>query len=170
MDINFIFARFNIDGNYETYSIEKSVLDYNETEELYNIELKVTINDIEYVSNKKIAVMESAVIDLQKQLPKNIKIECCQSCKHGNFCPYGNADNEIFCFINYPLKTVNDVIDIFDVLVKTAHTKNEFWNWDYVALPHYDLLHWCDEYQKIVDADYYAYNAWIYSFNNDEML
>lgn len=34
--------------------------------------------------------------DLQRRLPKEIKLKCCLTCKHGNMCPVGNLYNEIF--------------------------------------------------------------------------
>ncbi len=38
-----------------------------------------------------------AIADLQQQLPEGILLKCCLACKHGNLCPVGNAQNEVFC-------------------------------------------------------------------------
>lgn len=38
-----------------------------------------------------------AFADLQKQLPTDVSLRCCLSCRHGNMCPVGNQPNELFC-------------------------------------------------------------------------
>ena len=88
------------------------------------------------------------IIDFQKGLPDNIKISCCQSCKYGNFCVYGNNENEIFCLIDFPpLKDVYDLIEIFDS--------------KYSAIPAHELTHFCQKYQRATkNNDYYSYNSW----------
>ncbi|WP_010074051.1 hypothetical protein [Clostridium cellulovorans] len=57
--------------------------------------------------------IEYAIKYLQKALPSNISIACCQSCRYGNFCPYGDNDNEVFCFKNLTPQNKADVCEIF---------------------------------------------------------
>ena len=38
-----------------------------------------------------------AFADLQKNLPNNVKMRCCMTCRHGNMCPVGNKPGELFC-------------------------------------------------------------------------
>lgn len=38
-----------------------------------------------------------AFADLQKQLPEDVVIRCCVSCRHGNLCPVGDEPGELFC-------------------------------------------------------------------------
>jgi len=144
-----INVHFVIYGKYKSYIIEKTILDYNEEEELDNLKLKTIIDGVEYSNTKEFAEIEYAIVDIQKQLPTNIQIACCQSCKHGNFCPFGNAQNEIFCLINYNPKSKMDVVDIFS---SPAYEK----------LPKNELLFWCEKYQPIDDD--YVYNDWTYHF------
>ena len=40
---------------------------------------------------------ETAVRHLANNLPNGYTIRSCFSCRHGNFCPTGDCDNEIFC-------------------------------------------------------------------------
>lgn len=40
---------------------------------------------------------EQAFADLAKQLPAQTYIKCCLTCRHGNFCPIGDQENELFC-------------------------------------------------------------------------
>ena len=115
------------------------------------------IFDIEYANSKNQTSMEFAVIDLQKQLPQNIKIKCCQNFRHGNFCPYGNNDDEIFCLKNYNPVDKMDVAGIFtnDVIATNTNTVLK-----YPVIPH-KLLHWCEKHEFISKV-YYTYNDWIY--------
>ena len=41
--------------------------------------------------------MEKALIALAKALPEGYALRCCLSCRHGNFCPCGDGDDELFC-------------------------------------------------------------------------
>ena len=38
-----------------------------------------------------------AFADLQRKLPEGVFLKCCVTCAHGNHCPVGNVENEIFC-------------------------------------------------------------------------
>ena len=114
------------------------------------IKLKAYINGVEYISSREFEIMEFAVIDFQKALPKNIQIAGCQACRHGNFCPYGDNENEIYCLKDYQPKNKMDVADIIN-------------NDKIFALPKHELLYCCEEYQKI-DETYYNYNDWDYYF------
>ncbi len=38
-----------------------------------------------------------ALIALAKALPEGYALRCCLSCRHGNFCPCGDGDDELFC-------------------------------------------------------------------------
>jgi len=137
-----------IEGKYKPCFIEKNILAYNEHEELDIIKLRVVIEGIKYNNTKEFVNMEYAIVDLQKQIPDNVQIACCQTCKHGNFCPFGDAENEIFCLINYIPKNKADVVEIFISVLESE-----------VELSKNELLFWCEKYQKN-DKDYYTYNDW----------
>jgi len=139
------------DKNY-IYNIEKLIYGKDTEYDLDIFQLQITINDVKYISSKSFDCMEYAIINLQKQLPNNIHIVCCQSCKYGNFCPYGDAENEIFCLIDYNPKDKMDVANIF----------TEFWA-EKEVLQRNELLYWCEKYQKI-NNDYFTYNDWAYIF------
>jgi len=145
--------RLFVDGILKTCQIEKTILGYNEEEELDNLVLKTVVDGVEYANTKEFSEIEYAIVDLQKQLPDNIQVACCLSCKYGNFCPYGNAQNEIFCLINFSPKNKVDVIDIFDSIGNENNIIKE-------------LLFWCERYQ-IADAAYYTYNDWMYHFKSE---
>ena len=150
--------RIIINGNYQLSYIKKSILGYNEHMKRDNIVIKISIDGIEYINTKIFTDMGDAIIDLQGQLPNNIQIACCHSCEHGNFCPYGNAGNKIYCFKNYSLQNYNDVYNIFD-----SWAMNGF---DNDMLPINELLHWCELYKNVA-RDSYSYNSWI-NFSDDD--
>jgi len=97
-------------------------------------------------------------IDIMENTPfqKNLNIACCSTCKHGNYCPLGDNDGEIFCLINYTPKDRNDVVDIY-----IKYSSGE------ISLPIYPLLHKCEQYE-VMNDEYYTYNDWLYLFNNGE--
>jgi len=142
-----------INGSYKFCYLEKIVVGYNEEYEMDTIKLKMIIDGVEYINTKDFLDMELAIVDLQKLLPINVQITCCQSCKHGNFCPCGDNDNEIFCLINY---NPSDKRDVIEILSSDKHR----------ILPN-ELLYWCDKYDKI-NEDYYTYNDWNYYFRNND--
>jgi len=129
--------------------VEKNIYDRNIEYDLDIFRLKTKINDIGYENSESFDCMELAIRDLQKQLPYNFQICCCLSCRYGNFCPYGNAENEIFCFIDYKPESKDDVLNIFDVFSNDTEPN--------------ELLYCCDKYQK-ASIDYFNYNDWIYHF------
>ena len=143
-------VQFLIDGEYKSGFVEKSVLGYNELQELDIIKLKAVIDGVEYHNTIESLGMEFAIIGLQQQMPDNVLLACCQTCSHGNFCPFGDNENEIFCLKNYTLKNKMDVVEIFASDLNAGLPKNE-------------LLFLCESYNKIND-DTYTYNCWNYYF------
>ena len=154
MDTKTFSLCFDIDGEATFCEAEKVV--YGKTE--YNQDIfKLKIADelivkainkhlVYYQSKNFFDSLEESIIDLQNQLPDNINIVCCQSCRYGNFCIFGNSDNEIFCLIDFPPPTGKlDLADIF--------------NEHYDELPTNELTDLCEKYQRASD-DYYTYNAW----------
>lgn len=91
---------------------------------------------------------ESAIIGLQNKLPQNVKIICCQSCIHGNFCPVGDFDDEIFCISDFEPKKKED---LFHATEDDEERRKRSRN----------LLSVCDRYEEITD-DKYSYNDWKY--------
>lgn len=93
---------------------------------------------------------ESSIVKLQQALPSNVRIACCQSCRNGNFCPYGDCDNEIFCLKDIIVNDKNDVCEFFTT------------NHDLVRITSRKLLHFCSDYEPICHSKYYTYNDWTY--------
>lgn len=89
--------------------------------------------------------IEKAIFNLVEQLPSNVKIKCCFSCRHGNLCPVGNKDNEIFCVKDFEPKEKSDlffVTEDYDEREKRSRT----------------LFDICDDY-KPLKKGYYTYNS-----------
>lgn len=127
-----MFYRIGADGEYRDIHFEVS---------LENRLLKSISSDR----------MEYAILYLKRQLPENIAIACCQSCRYGNFCPYGNKENEIFCFKNILVSSKEAVCRIFIENPELLEGMSR------------SLLSICEAYAPIDEKDYYTYNSWNYS-------
>ncbi|SDH43471.1 hypothetical protein [Desulfosporosinus hippei] len=123
------------------------VYEQSNKEEIKNIHLEIKLGNHLYMSIPSDAT-EFAVTNLQKVLPSNISIACCQSCRHGNFCPYGNEDNEIFCLKGMTYNNKMDVCDIFSYTQNIVFGERKR-----------QLLDFCIEYEPISDSNF-TYNDW----------
>ncbi len=112
-----------------------------ENKKYYSEKVSVIHNEDEYL-----------LFSLNKALPENTKIVCCNTCRFGNFSPYGGSD--IFCF-----KTINvdgfrdklDVLDNFtDEVLDSRHTFN----------------YYCDHFEPQNES--YVYNVYHYYLINPE--
>jgi len=148
-----------IDGNKGTHDTIKMVYKNEMETEMEVFRLKIKIADDEYINKHDYSIMELAIVDLQKQLPEPIQIVCCESCKYGNFCPFGDREDEIFCLRDYTIHSLEDVIDIF---ANGPHFSSPEITPTLPVLNANKLLHWCDKYDRISD-NYYTYNDWIVS-------
>lgn len=116
-------------------------------EEQADNNILITINT--EIDNKQIHVegfdTEEAIIKFANQLPKGYKLQACISCKHGNFCPFGDNDNEIFCLSDISPRDKNDV---FSVLVNSNEQINR----------RKTLFHYCSNFSP-QNSEYYTYNS-----------
>lgn len=78
----------------------------DEEDYICKLELVVTIEGVTYKVN-------GFAHALRKLLLQHIKIVCCGSCRHGNYCPYGDNENEIFCFKDKVFEKKFDICDEF---------------------------------------------------------
>ena len=81
-------------------------------DELQSIHFELDLGNRQFVSNSS-NVAELAIVNFQQILSSNINIACCESCRYGNFCPYGDNENEIFCFKYVSFSNKMDVCDFF---------------------------------------------------------
>lgn len=116
-----------------------------EDDELKDIHYEFFLGDHHFIS-KASDVTELAIKNLQKVLPKNIIIASCQSCRYGNFCPYGDNDNEVFCLKGIEIFNKNDVCEFFS-LGKDVERRRH-------------LLDFCQNYKPISPKEQYTYNDW----------
>ena len=137
-----------VDGNYKTAHLKKTITSHDDEADMDVVGLQMIVDGIEYKTPHSNWYMENAVMYLQNVLPEHIDIACCQSCRHGNFCPVGDFDDKIFCLLGYK---PHDKADVAIILHKNRGD-----------LPRYELLHWCDRYEKIDTNKYYTYNDWEY--------
>jgi hypothetical protein len=116
-------------------------------DEMQNIHFEVKLNN-QHVQSKLSDSVEYAIKYLQNALPDNIRIACCQSCRHGNFNPFGDLENEVFCLSDMNPCNKDDVVEIFSNQEKSIESRSR------------KLLDFCKEYKPISDNEKYTYNDW----------
>ena len=116
-------------------------------DEFQNVYFEAVVNN-HHIQSKPSSSMEYAIKYLQKGLPNGITIACCQSCRYGNFNPYGNMENEIFCLKDKILQSRRDVFEIFSEPDSSFHERSR------------KLLDICTGYKPISSDEIYSYNDW----------
>lgn len=91
--------------------------------------------------------MECAVHALRAALPSGAQIACCQSCAHGNFCPVGDREDEIFCMADIVPRTIRDVWRVTEDDAERERRARR-------------LLFVCDRWREIKGENLYVYNEW----------
>ena len=125
-----------------------------------SMSITLTYDGKNYWSDAICHTWEEAFAALQRGLPEGVKVKCCLTCRHGNFCPYGNKSGEIFCLKNDKPKNKLDVCDLLNG-DKDLNAKRK------------DISFVCPEYSE-ASEEHYAYNDYLYSLaassNNDKTL
>ena len=116
----------------------------------------VDLDGKKYWSNTICHTWEEAFASLQKSLPEGVKIKCCLSCRHGNFCPYGNKNDEIYCLKNDSPKNKLDVCDLLNG-DKDLTAKRK------------DVSFICPDYREAIEG-HYAYNDYLNCLNDNSVL
>lgn len=107
-----------------------------------------------FIVEKKLEWMEDALIILQDQLPSNIYLKTCLSCKYSNYSPFGNGMfGSIYCFqkIKAKLQSLNDKTDLLDIWTKEAMDKGDIFS----VQETFD----CKEHELLTDNDW-VYKSW----------
>lgn len=142
----FLNVNFLVDG---ILRLLPTVMFYEQSDDEEIQDIYFELNTGEYfIKSKVCADFEYAIKYLQKSLPSNIDLACCQSCRHGNFCPYGDNDNEIFCFKDIEIKNIHEVCLYFSdnstIIIERKR----------------NLLDFCTDYKPISHNNFYTYNDW----------
>ncbi len=122
----------------------KMIFEQLNEDEIQSIHFELDLGNRQFVSNSS-DVTELAIVNFQQILPSNINIACCESCRHGNFCPFGDNDNEVFCFKDLSFSNKMDVCDFFNNNYPEDRIRK--------------LLDYCTDYKSITN-EYYTYNDW----------
>jgi hypothetical protein len=125
----------------------KVFIESSNEDDFDNIRLEVIVNNRHIQSTH--TNFEYAVKYLQKALPDNIHMACCQSCQHGNFNPFGDLENQIFCLKDIITRNREVVVEIFSKQDETFETRSRR-----------KLLDFCTDYKPISNSEKYTYNDW----------
>ena len=126
----------------------KMVYELKDEHEYENIHLEVSINHKRIHAGHSSSV-EYAMKRLQKAMPEGNEIACCQSCRHGNFNPYGDLDNEIYCLAGTSPRNRADVVEIFSGQDPSLDARKR------------KLFDFCPAYRPVDDSGLYTYNDWL---------
>ena len=143
---NILEVNYIIDGSLSVI-LTKVICEKHHKSEIQRIYYVIKGKGLNIVSETS-GDTESSIVKLQKSLPQNTSIACCQSCKNGSFCPYGDNDNEIFCLKDMSINDRDDVCEFFTT------------NHDLVRSRSRKLIEFCKDYESICDAKHYTYNNW----------
>lgn len=119
-------------------------------EERSYVKLILLFNGKEIPSQGNDYLWVDAFANLQKQLPKDVILKCCMTCRHGNMCPYGNKPGEIFCTSDLLITSKEDMCNLFD--------NNEKYHMDERIK---NIADSCNEYSP-QSNDCYTYNDYLY--------
>lgn len=113
-----------------------------------DVKIRLTYNNTQYQGTGNDYLWEDAFTDLQNKLPDNIKLACCMTCRHGNMCPYGNAEKLLFCTKGLKFSDKGDLCDLFDQT-------------DLLEKRSVASIGFCDDFVYHSD-DFYTYNDYLY--------
>ena len=114
-------------------------------DQLRRVMVAVTVGENEYIG---LGVdTEYALYDLATRLTQGCTLRCCLSCRHGHFCPVGDADNELFCVTDFEPKAKSDLYHVTeDEQERAARSRT--------------LFHVCEGWQPQSD-EYYTYSEYL---------
>ena len=128
-------------------------LTYDDNEVITNPKSQITLlyDGVEYKGTGTDYLWTDTLADLEVKLPEDVKIACCMTCRHGNMCPYGNVENELFCTKDLKIASKEDMCNLFD--------QTDPFEERGVA-----SLDYCDDFIYQSD-DCYTYNDYLYQLN-----
>ena len=126
---------------------------YNDSEVIANPQSEITLlyNGMEYKGYGADHLWTDTLADLQMKLPKDVKLACCMTCRHGNMCPYGNKENQLICTKGITITSKEDMLDLFD---QTDPFEER-------AVASFDF---CEDF-VYQSNDYYTYNDYFYQLS-----
>ena len=113
----------------------------------FEVDVGCAFQGKEYWGHGNDCLWIDAFANLQKRLPEGMQLTCCLTCRHGNLCPVGNAENEVFCTKDVAITQKSDLF--FYTEDDTERTKR--------VRQYCDL---CEDYQPQTD-EYYTYNDYL---------
>lgn len=133
----------------ESSNTIKVPMDITITEEdIIKINISLKYNGVEYIGVGIEWLWEDAFADLQGKLPRDVKLLCCMTCRHGNMCPFGNEPRELYCTKNIKVNNKNQLAELFN--------ENKINQDNKVYCDYY-----CNDYEK-QDTNNYTYNDYLY--------
>lgn len=89
----------------------------------------------DYYGYGKDALWIDAIADLQNKLPDGVILKCCVACQHGNMCPVGSNENEVFCLKDILPKEKSDLFYYTENRVEREKRSRKYFD----SCNHFDL-------------------------------
>lgn len=113
----------------------------------FEVTVGCTFRGKDYWGRGKDDLWIDAFAGLQKRLPEGVQLACCLTCRHGNLCPVGNAENEVFCTKDV---VITQKSDLYFYTEDEGERRKR-------AKQSCDL---CEDYEPQTD-EYYTYNDYL---------
>ncbi|MEK5400188.1 hypothetical protein [Paenibacillus sp. FSL K6-2859] len=146
MKVETLYVNYIIDGKPKVIPTKMFYEELSDGE-MRNIRFEVQLNNI-CIQSKSTDSTEYAIKYLQKEISDNIVIACCQSCRHGNYNPFGDNENQIFCFEDLNPSDKDEVVKIFITWDRSFETRSR------------KLLDFCRDFKPVSHNEKYTYNDW----------
>lgn len=114
-------------------------------------EITIVYDGAEYKGYGRDYLWTDTLADLEMKLPKDVKIACCTTCRHGNMCPYGQTENVLFCTKDLKINDKEDMCNLFDQT--NPFEERSVASFDY-----------CEDFVRQSD-DFYTYNDYLYQLS-----
>jgi len=122
--------------------------DDHESSKKEKSEIALVFEGTEYTGNGTDSLWTDTFASLQASLPRDVRLACCLTCRHGNMCPFGNGKNELFCTKDLSVTCKKDVCDLFDDSDSVMQR----------AVTYFGI---CDDFSP-QSSDAYTYNDYLY--------
>ena len=116
-----------------------------------HVSINIAYENKKYYGWGKDYYWTDAFADLQNNLPENVQIKSCITCRHGNFCPVGNHLDELFCTKDIEIEEIRDLWFYTEDEVEREKRSRKY-------------TCFCDAYSAQTD-DYFTYNDFKFYMN-----
>ena len=129
------------------------LIQFQENEISSHVFLQLNYQEHTYISQGTDYLWMDAFAALEEQLPDNVKLKCCLTCRHGNLCPVGTPPDTIYCMEDV---LISEKYDVLTYLIDREEDDTRKRSSTY----------FCPKYQR-QRKDFYTYNDYLYHLKKE---